>query len=412
MKRQTIVLIGVIAGLAMLTGLVGWYVWYIQNTGVLNIASTDPKATISLISPPAGQKQVSTNGKASLRLSPNTYTVIARSGDKETRSTVEVQKQQTINDNLAFEPIHAKSLLIYADAQGLQGQGGTVNYINVPQSSLYQYSSSRSDPVPYAPSTALQLAQVQGAVWQNLNHGLVHNSFGDYFVLQDQQSTQLVAQSRANQNSPTPTVHDAAINSANHIASSIGGGVFFQPDPNADLQKVADLGDGVASVNISDSDLLAYYLQSGPEVYKNGDFRLHIVGPANKTTPEKVIENKEPVKATRWSPDSQKLLFGTAAGLYVYDLTNQHKLTILPSNSSLATFIAWKSNTELVYVDNQTIWLYSTDTQIAHKLTSFTEQSALFQGLSVSDNRDSLFYSIKPSNDQGVPGGIFIVPLR
>ncbi len=403
MKRNIIIFISVVVA-----GLVGFWVIRQLSFGTISIVTNDQEGQVTL-QQTGFEKEPKKVGKGdtSVKVSPGDYTVEISHDNKITRGAVTATKGEESSLNLQIKELKAQEKIVDYTALSIYATDSSLSFLNAPQKSLYKFplDAERADLL----SEAYPIAQVHH--WYNSDSAFFQNGDGTYHLLANGTDTPIDLTGDANL-----TEADALdINTKGEVVYVYDQKLYYRPNVIGVSSEIASLKNvsGGASVALNNNGtILVSFAPEG-----SGDNNDDSADAPAETSPALLInvatKSKKQLPTIiangHWSPDSKRFVGTTERGLELFSAAGAPIKLISSLINSTANTVTWVNNSEFIYADNKTVWLYNIIDGVSSKVAQIDGSLAQNNPFAISGK--AIYYETDPKPTAGSVGTIFRIDL-
>lgn len=401
-NRKTISIFLLVLIVLIIGSITVYFVLDYFSKGTVKITSSSG-AQISLLDQSKGvySKKLLGKGQYTGRFDKGNYSFLVEDGDKSTMRTVGVQPRTSQAFDVKLKEISSPNMVLNAQAIDIQASSVDMNYINASYYYLekYIFGAKRSTTYPIAQAKN----NITSAQWVGDRKALLSFSNSAYALLDNTKVTFFspLPKDQAGEGADSKFVINQIMMNKNYsILSLLSSSVYYQKDIYAAPTKVVDkiTADNITLAFANDnhyaySAVLSNVDPEANKPAKSGDLNIYL-GNAIGGSEKEVIESKSPVSCLVFSPNSLKLLFCNAEGLFVYDTQSKKTQNILTRVAQKPSLTSWVGDNQIIYFDNQALWQVDLANQTLYKLVGSIDVTYVVE-VAVSEDSNKFYYTIK-----------------
>ena len=418
LNRRSLRNILIVVIMAVIIFIAGYFVYDFFSKGSVTI-NTESGASIYELNKISGtyNKKFLGKTKISRRFSSGTYSFASENGDKSTIQTVEVKpmSSQTIEMKLIAQAKPAQ--VLKAQAINMQISKSEINYIDSSYNFLenFQFGKTESNLYPIVQASD----NITSAQWVGNRKGLLSFSNSSYAFLDGTKLSFInpLPQSQNNNSDTEYDVNQIQINNKIEIISQLNSDLYYQKTLSASPEKlVGDLKSSSLNLDFSNNSLFAYSLvfdsvdPTSTMTAEKGDYNVYVKSAIDKKYDTKIPSDSNNL-CLNFSPSSTKLLYCNSAGIFVYDLNTKKSTPTLTRMPQKPDVTIWVNDDNLIYFDNDALWLMNTKSQTLYKLVS-GDNIRYTIATAVNDSKDKLFYTLRVPGATNFSSTVYSIDIK
>ena len=399
--------IGIWALLSLMIFIVLWLLITYLKDGKLVVTTNDSEAEVTVAKAKSDEpsRRIG-HGNSKEWLSPGFYTVEVVSGEQRSRVAIEIKRRKTVTKDVDILPLKTIEQAANYTARNIFATDKSITFLNTPAKQLFRLNFGQSEATRYLP----ELFPIVKSYWVGVNKAVVESPNG-MFRLIDNQKVKILN---------LPLLHkpeSLAISQSGNIAFTSEGYLFYQEGLVPKQRQTEPFEpiepNIISAVALAENGMMAVYYPPG-DVHEAEDQKDSAPEPTafiiNTSTKEKTdLPNTGggSIQYATWNPSGTKLLYFDANGAQVFEVQTKQGRSVLGARPTNISGFSWISDQKLVYIDQNTIWLYNDETEISAKVGDVQRTVSQSDPFSVSSDGQYIYFGTDAAAQFGSVGTIY-----